>query len=266
MKTVAMTGPRKKALVLTSDSLRHRYFLGQIASSFDVVGAMSEPKRNYFNDVRERSPEVEAHFVNLAKAESLMFSPNDSQASKAEVDSIVVEDINTADAVAAAKSLKPDVICLFGTSILKTPWLEAFPDRIVNLHLGLSPYYRGAATLFWPFFYRELSYLGTTIHLAVAKVDAGAILKRVKATFEVGDNYYVITNRLIRDSIDQFPSVVNDYLDGKITPFAQETVKARVMKKVDFTEESLRAVLQYVGKGLTKEMIQSITTSGACLS
>lgn len=250
----------KRALVLTSSALRHQYFTSQVASQFELVGVMREPKKNYFTQARAESTAVEAHFAKLAEAEKEFFAGTESANA-----SITVEDLNALEAVEAAKKLNPDVVCLFGTSILKTPWLEAFPNRIVNLHLGLSPYYRGAATLFWPFHDGRLECLGTTIHLAIAKVDAGAMLKRIKPRFEVGDDYYRITTRLIRDSLEQFPSAVTEYLDGKITPFAQENdPHARVMKKADFNEAALVKALAYMGGGLTQEMMDTITRSSTC--
>lgn len=250
-----------KALVLTSNALRHSYCMMQVAARFELVGAMSEPKKNYFTQARAQSPAVEAHFANLAAAENEFFSA----ASTASITPRVVDDLNAPEALEAALRLKPDVVCLFGTSILKAPWLEAFPERIVNLHLGLSPYYRGAATLFWPFYDHNLACLGTTIHVAIAKVDAGAILTRIKPRLEVGDDYYRITTRLIRDSLDRFPQVVEAYLQGNIMPQPQEPYPAaRVMKKSDFNEAALAHALASIGAGLTQPMIDEIARSTAC--
>jgi folate-dependent phosphoribosylglycinamide formyltransferase PurN len=254
-----MTTPRPKALVLTSTSQRHRYFALEMAKIFDVVGVMAEAKQNYFTEAR-RAPSVEKHFEQLAIVEKEFF-PLPS------VNSIEIRNfpnLNAPESVAYAKSLAPDVICLFGTSILKKPWLEAFPDRIVNLHLGLSPFYRGSATLFWPFYFRELECLGATIHLAIQKVDAGAILKRVKATLLPGDSYYAATTRLIRDSIHAFPITAKHYLEGSSKPFPQENVAGRVLKKSDFNESKLLTVLDYVGGGLTQEQISRAVGSSTC--
>ncbi|NCA21623.1 MAG: hypothetical protein EBS86_10860, partial [Crocinitomicaceae bacterium] len=137
-------------------------------------------------------------------------------------------------------------------------WLEGktpkkyiiVPGKIINLHLGLSPFYRGSATLFWPFVNRELEYLGTTIHLATSKVDAGEILARIYSDLRAGDAYYDITSRLIRESIDQFPQVVFDYLEGRIRPTRQEDFASRVYRKADFTQVALQQALDYIGEGL----------------
>lgn len=250
-----------RALVLTSTSNRHCYFASKIAEIFDVVGVLTEPKKNYFTKPRQESSLVARHFENLAAAERDFFGVTES----VEVGFRVVDDLNSPEAVAYAKSLSPDVVCLFGTSILKEGWLRAFPDRIINLHLGLSPFYRGSATLFWPFYFDELECLGTTIHLAVERVDAGDILRRIKARLLPGDTYYTATTRLIRDSIDAFPLVVKSYLDGTCNPFQQERVVGRLMKKSDFNEAALRQALDFVGAGLGADEIYRIAESSKCL-
>ena len=158
-----------------------------------------------------------------------------------------------------------DVLCLFGTAILSRHWLEAFPGKIINLHLGLSPFYRGSATLFWPFVNRELEYLGTTIHLATSKVDAGEILARIYSDLRVGEAYYDITSRLIRDSIDRFPQVVIDYLEGRIRPTRQEDFEGKIYRKNDFTQVALEQALGYIGRGLSLAELEEIEIRRKCL-
>ena len=38
---------------------------------------------------------------------------------------------------------------VYGTTIIKGDLIRIFEKRIINLHLGLSPYYRGAGTNFF---------------------------------------------------------------------------------------------------------------------
>ena len=62
------------------------------------------------------------------------------------------------------KACTPDVVLVCGTGILREELINLFPGHIINIHLGLSPYYRGAGTNFWPLVNREPEYLGATIH------------------------------------------------------------------------------------------------------
>ena len=250
-----------KALILTSNSLRHRYFTQVVARCFDTPFVLVEEKKNYYVQQRDQSPVVCAHFECIAAAEKLWFA-DATDATCPEMRQ--VGDINAPDLVASAERQGVDVLCLFGTAILSQHWLDAFPRRIVNLHLGLSPFYRGSATLFWPFVNRELEYLGTTIHLATAKVDAGEILARIDPDLRSGETYYDITYRLIRDSIDCFPSKVSAYLEGRLRPVGQEDIAGRLYRKSDFTELSLRQALGYVGAGLSEAEVKRIGVRREC--
>lgn len=250
-----------KALILTSNSLRHRYFARTVAGYFDAPIALVEEKKNYYAQQRDQSPVVRAHFERIDVAEKLWFA-DAGDATYPEMRQ--VGDINDPDLVTWAVRQRFDVLCLFGTAILGRPWLDAFPTKIINLHLGLSPFFRGSATLFWPFVDRELEHLGTTIHLATAKVDAGEILARVAPDLRAGETYYDITSRLIRDSINRFPSVVSAYLEGRIRPAGQEDIAGKLYRKADFSEAALQQALSYVGAGLTEAEVKRIEAQRKC--
>lgn len=250
-----------KALVLTSTGLRHRYFAWRISERFNVLAVLTEEKRNYYAKQREESPLIRDHFSAISDAEQEWFGDING---KQEQPRAMVEDINSRDCIDLALKNNVDVVCLFGTAILSAAWLEAFPSRIINLHLGLSPFYRGSATLFWPFANKELQFLGTTIHLATEKVDAGNIISRIDADLRLNEDYYAITSRLIRDSIDKFPDVVMDYLGRKIIAHPQETFQSRVCRKADFSESSLKHALDYVGSSLGSDEIARIMEAKKC--
>ncbi|MCP9830080.1 hypothetical protein KBZ14_04405 [Synechococcus sp. HJ21-Hayes] len=250
-----------KALILTSNSLRHAYFARAVARCFDAPTTLVEEKKNYYAQQRDQSAVVCAHFESIAAAEKLWFADAVDAPCP---DMRQVGDINAPDLVTWAGWQGFDVLCLFGTVILGQHWLDAFPAKIVNLHLGLSPFYRGSATLFWPFVNRELEYLGTTIHLATSKVDAGQILARIDPDLWSGETYYDITSRLIRDSIDQFPSVVSAYLEGCIRPAYQEDIAGKLYRKSDFSEAALLQALAYVGVGLSEAEVRRIEARREC--
>jgi methionyl-tRNA formyltransferase len=172
--------------------------------------------------------------------------------------------LNSEEVVNFAKSKKPDVIFLFGTGILNQVWLEAFPNKIINLHLGLSPYYRGSATLFWPIYNGQYNCIGVTVHIAAKKVDAGAIIARIKPSLEIGDNYYDINLKAIKKGIDLMPQIVIDYFNGNKDTISQNLKISKLYKKSDFTEEKLNSVLEKLKKGITTEIIEGIKTSKEC--
>lgn len=251
-----------KALILTSTSLRHQFFAQQIARDLEIVAVICEKKSDYYVRQRADSESIRVHFERNASQELICFK---DVANKPVAKVLSVLDINAPEIIQWVSSFKVDVVCLFGTSILKKPWLSAFPDKIINLHLGLSPWYRGSATLFWPFADAAAEYLGTTIHLAVEKVDAGAILHRIRPTLQPGQNYYQISNQLIRKSIEIFPEIVIGYLENSLIAQPQENVPGRVCRKVDFDDAALARALSYVGDGFSLQELQRIQGAAKCL-
>jgi methionyl-tRNA formyltransferase len=252
-----------KAIVLTSNKVRHKYYVQQISKYFNVVGVISEPKIKYYNKVFDQSAKVREHFKKLEEYE-VKYLNNLTFPKKIDVLELSKDKLNSEEVVNFAKSKKPDVIFLFGTGILNQVWLEAFPNKIINFHLGLSPYYRGSATLFWPIYNGQYNCIGVTVHIAAKKVDAGAIIARIKPSLEIGDNYYDINLKAIKKGIDLMPQIVIDYFNGNKDTISQNLKISKLYKKSDFTEEKLNSVLEKLKKGITTEIIEGIKTSKEC--
>lgn len=230
-----------KVLVLTSNSCRHKFLCDQVAKELELVGVISEDKGDYYSAEKKFSSLVTEHFDKLRLQEKKTFDTQDFP--NVPLIEVQKSEINSEDVLGWAIDLKPDAIILFGTGILKEPWLEAFSDKIINIHLGFSPYYRGSATLFWPFYNDDLEHLGVTIHLAVDKVDAGNILHIVKPDSLEG-NYYFITNELIKKALCEVSSVTSRFFSGEIEPRLQDVTLGHVYKKADFCEGSLWKVIK----------------------
>lgn len=93
-------------------------------------------------------------------------------------------------------AFKADIIVVFGTNILKDPILKACP-KILNMHLGMSPYFNGTSTNFWPMYLGILEYIGVTIHYLDAGVDTGDIIGQIRAQIDRTDTPHTIGNKNI---------------------------------------------------------------------
>jgi len=99
---------------------------------------------------------------------------------------VEVPNINHADVVALADRLRPDVIAVFGTSLIKGPLLTRGRLGIVNLHGGLSPEYRGADCTFWTLYNNEPEKVGCTLHFIDAGIDTGRLIAHVRPRVTAG--------------------------------------------------------------------------------
>ena len=252
-----------KALVLTSNKIRHKYYVQKIAENLEIVGVISEPKVRYYNELKENSSLVKEHFNKLSQYEK-KYLGNPNFPEDIHILKLTKDEINSEVALSFAKDRNPDIIFLFGTCILKDIWLDTFPNKIINLHLGLSPFYRGSATLFWPIYNNCISCVGVTIHITSKKVDAGEIIARIKPYLEKGDNYYDINLKAIKAGIDSIVSVSTDYVNGNRSSLKQDLSKSKLYKKSDFNEKNLQIALKNIGNGLTIEQIEKIKSSKEC--
>jgi methionyl-tRNA formyltransferase len=115
-----------------------------------------------------------------------------------------VPHINHPDVVALAERLQPDVIAVFGTSLIRGPLLEKGRLGIFNLHGGLSPRYRGADCTFWALYNGEPDQVGCTLHRIDAGIDTGALIAHVCPEVREGDDELTLFWRAVRDSAEAY--------------------------------------------------------------
>lgn len=105
---------------------------------------------------------------------SLVLSPKDF-ASKADYEQTILDKLNEE---------KVEVICLAGyMRILGSTLLNAYPDRIMNVHPSLLPAFKGAHAIEQALAY-GVKWFGVTIHLVNEELDSGAVLDQAAFRYE----------------------------------------------------------------------------------
>lgn len=72
------------------------------------------------------------------------------------------------------------VICFGYNNIIKEPFLAAYKNRIINIHISFLPWNRGADPNFWSWF--DNTPKGVTVHRIDAGIDTGNILVQQEVT------------------------------------------------------------------------------------
>jgi len=115
-----------------------------------------------------------------------------------------VSHINHPDVVALADRLRPDVIAVFGTSLIRGPLLCRGRLGVFNLHGGLSPHYRGADCTFWALYNGEPDEVGCTLHSIDSGIDTGKLIAHVRPEVGERDDELTLFWRGIRDSAEVY--------------------------------------------------------------
>ena len=232
-----------KIAILTSNGLRHHYFVNMVAAEHEVVGVVTAVKRDLVLESKGDEPTVMAeHLRARGEVEQRYFAEHPA----ARCDNVMKVGVGEANLPAVyefLQGLDPEVVLLFGTNIIRPPILTHFEGRLINMHLGLSPYYRGAATNFWPLVNNQPECVGATIHHAILKVDAGAILNQVRPDMAVEDQAHDLGCKAIIAGTRGFLRVLS--AGGPIPPGAtQPKGEGLLFRRRDFSAEAVRRMLE----------------------
>ncbi len=96
---------------------------------------------------------------------------------------------NDKKSIELIKNKAPDLIIINGTRILSKEFVQTFQGRIMNIHAGITPAYRGVHGAYWALVNNDLENCGTTVHFVDAGIDTGNILARGKVEVGREDNF-----------------------------------------------------------------------------
>ena len=128
--------------------------------------------------------------------------------------------INDPGVVELARELQPDVICVFGTSLIRGELLEQGRLGILNLHGGLSPEYRGSDCTFWALYNGEPEKVGCTLHFIDPGIDTGNLIAHICPEVKAGDTELVLFWRAVRDSAEVYAEALERLEKGE--PLGQD--------------------------------------------
>jgi folate-dependent phosphoribosylglycinamide formyltransferase PurN len=255
-----------RAIVLTSAMRRHNFVANTLASRFEVSCVWREEKS--FEPLRyavSRQDEavIERHFAARDASENDYFG--DHAEVRPPSRRVAPDGCNQPNEILAMRRESPDIVLVFGTGLLRQPLIDAFQGRILNIHLGLSPYYRGAGTNFWPLVNREPEYCGATIHFLDAGVDTGPIVAHVRPDIHSGDGPHDIGNKTIVAAADALAAAAVAHIQAPLRGVEQAR-DGRVYRRKDFSASAVERLYANFADGMIDEYLRNRSARDARLS
>ncbi len=255
--------------ILTSVDIRHRYLVHALRPVFDVA-AVGYEQTGYDPSVApdltpDESRIVENHFAERSRQEQIYFGRQCEFIPETESCSVRRMEpgrLNSPATLDFLESHGVNTLVVYGTNLIRAPLLERFAGRIINLHLGLSPYYRGTATNFYPLLNEEPEYVGATIHLIDAGIDSGPILKHARPTIVADDGPHTIGCKAIAAGIEAMIAVLNDLSRGTLKPVPQWKVpNARLYLRKDYHPRQVVELYRKLDDGLIRRYVDRAARS-----
>ena len=234
-----------KITVFTSNKKRHNYLINLLSEVSNELYVIQESDTIFPGIVPghyQVSSTMKKYFEHVNDAQSNLFGNSyvNNKKKNIKILSMISGDLNKCPMNLLSDFLKSDVYVVFGSSYIKGELVDFLvKQKAINIHAGVSPYYRGTDCNFWALYDDNPHLTGATIHLLSKGLDSGPMLYHAMSNLKT--NPYVYTMSTIKSAFHSIAERIKDGSIFTIKPLVQEKAKeVRYTKKSDFTEEVVK--------------------------
>lgn len=237
-----------KITVFTSNQPRHISLIESFASIADEVFAIQECNTVYpgrVNDFFEKTDIMQDYFSHVIAAErevfgNLKFTSNN-------VTQLVLKsgDLNMVDIETLSPALSSDYYIIFGSSYIKGPLCDFLVENsAINIHMGVSPHYRGSSCNFWALYDGNPEFVGATIHMLSQGLDSGDMLFHAFPKAEAIDPF-IIGMKAVKSAHNSLVEYIKTGFIKELTPVKQnKEFEIRYTRNKDFNDEVVKKYLE----------------------
>ena len=237
---------------------RHLYYINTINKINHISGSIIEKRESSIPQPPEEISSLDKknfikHFSDREEAEKKYFGKQ--KYPKCEILEISSNELNTEKPKNFINKIKPDLVLIFGSGLIKNPLAKALPANTINLHLGLSPRYRGSATLFWPFYFLEPNFAGSTFHYIINEPDAGDIIHQVVPDLDSLDGIHDVSCKAVISATIDATILVENFKKNRFFKRFKQKSSGKNFLTNDFKPEHLRMIYNIYNNDIVKEYL-----------
>jgi folate-dependent phosphoribosylglycinamide formyltransferase PurN len=241
-----------KITVFTSNQPRHINLINLISEIADETYAVIESNTllpGIVKDFYNNSPTMKDYMVRVRAAEADLFGTSKLISRKSNTLVMKSGDLNNLTPDHLKEVLQSDVYVVFGSSFIQG-WLVDFliEKSALNIHMGLSPHYRGSSCNFWAMFDSLPNYVGATIHVLTKGLDSGPIVFHSVPEFNYEDPFK-FSMKAVKKAQEDLVYFIKNARSLDLNPVEQDIgLQIRYTRNSDFTDE---VALEYLERNLT---------------
>jgi methionyl-tRNA formyltransferase len=268
-----------KIVIFTRTGFHHTCFINRLQERFQVACVVREayPQLKKENPLFSRIKDIlnnrgagkasdsqymkrfyeqySAGFRYSPLLKDFMKAPFDVLSEKAGTQYVNVKcgDINCEQFAVFLRELRPDIIAVLGSSVIKPSIISIPSVALLNLHSGLSPYYRGTWSYGWPLVNDEPGYIGATVHYVNEGIDTGDIIFQTRPVLDNSDDLNRIFLKVISEGVEIMSDAIDNIIRETVVSFAQPQAVGRHYKTSDLNEDAAKKCLLNLEQGALRK-------------
>jgi folate-dependent phosphoribosylglycinamide formyltransferase PurN len=251
-----------KITVFTSNQPRHINLVNLISEFAEETYAVLESNTLFpglIQDFYNSSPTMQEYMMGVRNAEAALFGKSRFVSSRAKTLVMKSADLNYLTQEHLKEALQSDIYVVFGSSFIKG-WLIDFliENSALNIHMGLSPYYRGSSCNFWAIYDLLPNYVGATIHYLSKGLDSGPIIFHSVPKFE-NEDPFAFTMKAVKKAQEDLVYFIKNLKQFDTTAVDQNReLQLRYTRNSDFTDEVAR---EFLDRKLSRRDLETLITN-----
>ena len=234
-----------KITLFTSNKNRHNYLINLLSKISDELFIVQECGTIFSGIVPGHYPVSETmkeYFEQVNDAQSKLFGNSyvNSSSKNIKLLPILSGDLNKCSLTFLSDFLKSDIYVVFGSSYIKGELVDYLvKQKAINIHAGVSPYYRGTDCNFWALYDDNPHLVGATIHMLSKGLDSGPMLYHAMSNIKT--NPFEYTMSTVKSAFHSISERIKDKSIFEIKPDIQNKAnKIRYSRKIEFNDEVLK--------------------------
>jgi hypothetical protein len=235
---------------------RHAFMARTIAQSGKLAAIVVERREDHVPIPPDDLPHATRslfihHFAAREAAERKFFGPDfedgvaDILSSNVEVLRLLPEQLNGPATWALLERIRPTLILSYGVRKLTQETLSHARKYRWNIHGGLSPWYRGVITHFWPSYMLEPQMTGMTVHETTEAIDGGDVIHQCAAPLVRGDGVHELACRAVTALGGDMPELLRRTFAGELSPPVRHATTGRIWRGSDWRPAHLHQVYEH---------------------
>lgn len=242
---------KSKIVFMCGSHMRHLYIAETLYKEGCLAALVIEKREDFVPQPPEHLQQRDKdnfvlHFAERDKAETKFFGSVDAEKllNSVPVLQVSIEELNSQRTVEFLKKAQADMLVTYGVHKVSDEVIGCYEGRSFNIHGGLSPWYRGNTTLFWPFYFLKPNWAGMTIHQLTQRLDGGDILHHSVPELEYGDKMHEVACKAVKKVAEDLCAILKKMDEGARLVCHKQKSAGKLFLGSDWTPQTLRVIYE----------------------